>query len=366
MIKVMHIISDVKIGGAGRWLLYLLKEIDRKRVDITVVLPRNSLLKQPIEAMDFKTIEVDGMADKSLDAAMVKVLHGIFKREKPRIVHTHASLSARIAAKLAGVKAIVLTKHCIDHPKAGVKKQLGALVNKALCSKVIAVSKAVRQNVIDSGMPDHMVETIYSGIDELREYSAEERKAARKKWGLDEDDLVVGIVARLAEVKGHAYFIQAADRISKKIENARFLIVGGGPKEQELKEMVKTLGLERQVVFTGFMEDITEAYNMLDINVITSLSEALCLTLIEGMSIGKPCIGTNTGGIPEVIQEGLNGFIVPVKDADALADAVMKLASDQWLSARMGQYGKQWVQQNFQGKAMARKIEQIYEGLINS
>lgn len=364
MIKVIHVISDVGIGGAGRWLLYLLKEIDRSRFDIKVVIPQDSLLKKPIGELGFETIGVSGMADRSLDGATVKTLYGIFRREKPRIVHTHASLSARIAARLAGTGAVVHTKHCIDNPKTGMKKQLGALINRGLSSKAIAVSKAVGQNIIDSGMPSDMVEVIYSGIDELREYTVPERGAARKKWGINGPDIVVGVVARLSEVKGHSYFIQAGALAAGAAENLRFLIVGGGPKEQELKEQVKRLGLEERVIFTGYMENVTEAYNIMDINVMASLSEALCLSLIEGMSIGKPCIGTDTGGIPEVIQEGLNGFIVPVKDAGALAEAIMKLASDEWLRARMGQYGRQWVRQNFKGDAMARKIERLYEGLM--
>ncbi len=364
MIKVMHVISDVKIGGAGRWLLYFLKEIDRQSFGVVVVMPRCSLLRQPVEALGFKAVEVDGMADRSLELSMVKALYGILRREKPDIVHTHASLSARIAAKLAGAKAIVLTKHCIDAPKTGVKRQLSTLINRSLSSKVIAVSKAVRQNVIESGIPEQLVETVYSGIDALREYSTEERLAARQKWGFAEDQLVFGMVARLAEVKGYPYFIEAANLASKKLEKARFLIVGSGPKEQELRESVRRLGLEDRVVFTGFMQDVTEAYNIMDINVVTSLSEALCLTLIEGMSIGKPCIGTDTGGIPEVIQAGLNGLLVPVKDAEAVADAMVRLGTDPWLRARLGQYGREWVQQNFQGKAMTEKIQLIYEDLV--
>ncbi|KUO72763.1 MAG: hypothetical protein APF77_02025 [Clostridia bacterium BRH_c25] len=363
MIKVIHVLSDMKIGGAGSWLLNLLGAIDKERFDIKVVLPQGSLLIDKIRGLGFEVIPVDGMKDKSFDAAAVSIMLRIFRKEKPRIVHTHASLSARLAARMAGLK-IVNTKHCIDSRKTGVKKLAGACLNNLLCDGIIAVSAAVKQNVADNGMQEGKISVIYGGISPVRELGPEEKSRVRQKWGIGAEDIVVGMAARLAGVKGHKHFLAAAEIISRDKGNVKFLIAGTGPEEQELKELVKRQGLTEQVIFTGFIENIFEIFNIIDINVISSLSEALCLSLIEGMCVGKPSVGTNTGGIPEVVKDGYNGYLVPVGDSVMLADAILKLVRDPELRKSMGDKGKELVVGHFTADAMARGIEELYESIL--
>lgn len=363
MIKVIHVLSDMKIGGAGRWLLNLLKSADREKFEIKVALPRGSLLIDKVRDLGFEAISVDGMSDKSFDPGAVGMLLGIIRREKPQIVHTHASLSARLAARLAGV-SIINTKHCIDGRKTGVKKLAGARLNELLCDAAVAVSAAVKQDMIDNGADGSKISVIYGGINPVMELGSEDRKRIREKWGIGEKDQVVGIVARLAEVKGHRYFIDAAEIISQDISTVKFLIAGAGPKEQELRELAARRGLEGQIIFTGFIENVHEIFNIIDINVISSLSEALCLSLIEGMCVGKPCVGTNTGGVPEVIKDGYNGFLVPPGDSAGLAEAVLKLLRDPGLGKTMGERGRELVTERFTAGAMARDIGELYEAVI--
>ena len=362
MIKVIHVLSDMKIGGAGIWLLNMLDATDRDRFDIKVVLPKGSLLADKVRGLGFETIAVDGMKDRSFDAAAVGLMLGIFRRERPQIVHTHASLSARIAAKLAGAK-IINTKHCIDSRRTGLKKLAGACLNNCLSDGIVAVSEAAKQNVIDSGVDKKKISVIYGGIRQVKELDAEEKNLVRQKWGIAPEDIVVGIIARLAEVKGHKHFLEAAEIISRDNDNVKFLVAGSGPKEQQLKELVKQQGLESKVIFTGFMENVYEILNIIDINVISSLSEALCLSLIEGMSIGKPSVGTDTGGVPEVIQDGYNGYLVPVGDSRKLAEVILKLVLDPELRKTMGDRGRKLAADNFTAATMARAIEELYEAV---
>ncbi|HYE83295.1 MAG TPA: glycosyltransferase [Clostridia bacterium] len=363
MIKVIHVLSDVKIGGAGSWLLNLLRSADKERFEIKVVLPQGSMLIDKVRDLGFEAIPVDGMKDKSFDLGAVSILLSIITKEKPQIVHTHASLSARLAAKLAGVR-IINTKHCIDSRKTGIKKLAGACLNNLLCDSMVAVSGAVKQNMTDNGIPQSKISVIYGGISPVKELDTEEKRRMRDKWGIAAEDIVVGIVARLAEVKGHRYFIEAAGIISRDNSNVKFLIAGAGPKEQELKELAARRGLGGQVIFTGFIEDVHEIFNIIDINVISSLSEALCLSIIEGMCVGTPSVGTNTGGIPEVIKDGYNGFLVTAGDSAGLAAAVLKLIRDPELRKTMGEKGRQLVGDNFTSDAMARGIEELYEAVI--
>ncbi|MBZ4645600.1 MAG: hypothetical protein PWR27_483 [Petroclostridium sp.] len=365
MIKVIHVLSDTNIGGAGRWLLNFLKYVDREKFLVKVVLPQGSLLKSKIEELKIESFEVPGMADRSFDIQSIKALYKIVKRERAQVVHTHASLSARIAARMAGVKAIIHTKHCIDQDiKKGVKRDIIAAVNTLLSHKIIAVAQAAKENLIASGMPEHRITVIHNGVEKLDIIPLTEREKIRAKWNIKPDDVVVGIVARLEEIKGHCYFIEAAHLVVDKNKRAKFLIVGTGSREEELKKQVKSLGLEEKVIFTGHIQDVGKIMNIIDINVISSLSEALCLSLIEGMSVGKPCIATNTGGNPEVVLDGQNGLLVPVKDVPKLAEAILKLVEDDKLREQMGMRGKKFMEEHFTAQAMTKKIEKTYEELI--
>ena len=361
MIKVMHVLSDMKIGGAGSWLLNLLGAIDKEKFEIKVVLPRGSMLTDKIKNLGFEVIAIDGIKDKSYDARAVNLLYYIFRAEKPDIVHTHASLSARLAAKRAGAR-IINTKHCIDSRITGIRRFAGALINDRYSDGIIAVSEAVKRNIAENGVPDDKISVIYGGINPVKVLDDREKSLAREKWGIGEE-VVVGIVARLTEGKGHKYFIDAAEIISRDNDNVKFFIAGIGPKEEELKELIKQKGLTDKVVFTGFVDEIYEVFNIIDINVISSLSEALCLSLIEGMSVGKPSVAADTGGIPEVIKNGYNGFLVPAGDAEGLADAILKLIHDPGLRKAMGDRGREIMEKSFTAEIMAEKIEELYESV---
>jgi glycosyltransferase involved in cell wall biosynthesis len=360
MIKVIHVLSDMKIGGAGTWLLNLLKSIDKDKFEVLAVLPQRSMLIDKVEELGYEVISVDGMKDKSFDAGAVRLIYEILKKEQPDIVHTHASLSARIAARMAGVK-IINTKHCIDSRRTGIKKLAGACINNLLSDRIIAVSEAVKKNISHNGIPESKISVIYGGICPVKELDSEEKSRARQRWGIAEEDVVVGIIARLTEVKGHKYFIDAAEIISRANDNVKFLIAGIGPKEQELKKLVQNRGLTDKVIFAGYMDNIYEIFNIIDINVISSLSEALCLSLIEGMYVGKPAVATDTGGIPEVVKDGYNGFLVTVGDSSMLAERILQLVRNPELRKTMGDNGRELTVRDFTAGAMAKAIEEVYE-----
>ena len=276
-------------------------------------------------------------------------------------------MSARIAARIAGVKGVVHTKHCIDETDnsilSSVKRKLIGHANNYFSNKVIAVSMAVRENLIEAGVKADKIVVIYNGINELDVIDDSEKAQTRNLLGISEDELVVGIFARLETVKGHDYFIEAAKLVMAKFEPVKFIIAGTGALENQLKELVKKEELENKIIFTGHLEDITKIMNILDINVISSVSEALCLSLIEGMSLAKPSVATLTGGIPEVVIDRENGFLVPVKSADEMAEAILRLCNDHSLREKMGEAGREIMRVKFSTQEMIKKIQAIYEEL---
>jgi glycosyltransferase involved in cell wall biosynthesis len=363
MLKVIHVITDTKIGGAGWWLLNFLRNYDRQQLELKVVVPKDSMLKEEIESLGVHVIELPGIGDKSLDLASIQSFYAVFKREKPSIVHTHASLSARVAARGAGVASIVHTKHCLDRPKTGWKKTVAAAINNGLSSSMTAVSEAVAQNLLDNGAPRHKVKLIYGGVDELKQLQETEIQRLRSSYGIAGEDILFGMVARLAAVKGHRYLIEAAELVAKERGDIKFILAGAGPLEEELKKLVADKGLEEKVIFTGFIKDVASIYNIIDVNMITSNSEALCLALIEGMSLGRPMIGTDVGGVPELIKPGKTGLLVPLGQPKALAEAILALAQDKELREAMGRQARQLMLEKFSASKMAEEIGRLYEEL---
>lgn len=370
MIKVINVISDTNIGGAGKCILTFLKDFDRTAFDVKVAIPKDSLLKAEIEKFNVQALEIDGMADQSMDFKCIHALVRLFKQEKPHIVHTHASMSARIAARLAGVPSIVYTRHCVYPPSPylskGIGKKLSGFLNHKLADQIIAVAEAAKDNLTAMGMDGDKIMVLLNGVKPLKEISEEEKIKLKESFGIHKDDKVVGIVARLEEVKGHEYFIDAAKIVLDKKIPVKFLIAGTGTREALLKEKVKQLNLEKDIIFTGFIKDVTGLMNILDINANASFgTEATSLSLLEGMSLGKPAVVTNYGGNPGVIKDGQNGFLVPIKDPEKMAEAFLKLLEDPELWKQISQKSKEIFETSFTSQVMTRNIENVYKELVN-
>ncbi len=362
MIKVMQVLTDTNIGGAGIWLLNYLKSRNLQKYEITVVLPEGAKLIPKAEEQGVKIIEAKSIADCSFSKAGVAELMRIIKSEKPHIVHSHASFDARIAAKLCGVKA-VHTRHCLEPAKTGIKRMIYSYVNNYLSSKVIGVSNAVVQNLSADGIKKSKLNMIYNGISPVEIYTPADKLSLREKYGFTPDDVVIGLVARLEPVKNPLLFAEAAKLTSKVCPQAAFILAGDGSLRKEVSQAVKPLG--SRMLLTGFMDNVADAYNAMDIITLTSDSEALSISLIEGQSTGMAAISTDCGGPREIISDGVNGYIVPVGDARALADAMIKLIQNPSTREEFGLKGKMKAQTDFAIESMARKTEAIYDELAD-
>lgn len=362
--KIIEVSSDTNIGGAGKCLLTLLENFDYDKMDVSVILPKNSLLKPHIDNMNIPVIEVDGIADKSLDYGAVGELKRIFKSEKPDLVHTHASMSARIAAKMAGAK-VVYTRHSVFPPSKRISQGIGKVINGAVnnffSDSIIAVAEAAKENLTDTGVNEKKITVILNGVEPLKRESAEEKAKIRERFNIKDGERVISIVARLEDIKGHDYFIDAADEILKSGVSAKFFIAGTGSYEEHLKNKVKEMGLEENVIFTGFITDVDKLLNVTDIQANASFgTEATSLALLEGMSIGVPAVVSDFGGNPGVIKNDKNGFIVPKQNAYELAEAIKRLLEDDALYARLSEGSKEIFANTFTATAMTRNTEKLY------
>ena len=185
MLKVLEVSSDSNIGGAGKCILTFLKTFDRSRFSVGAVLPKDSLLKPEIAALDIPVYEMENLAEKSLDFRAVRALRRLFQKLKPDVVHTHASMSARFAAFSLGIP-VVYTRHSVFPPPAALTrfpgKQINGLVNNLTASKIIAVAEAAKDNLTDTGVSAKKIEDNLNGVAALTEVSAEEFGRLRAEY----------------------------------------------------------------------------------------------------------------------------------------------------------------------------------------
>lgn len=370
MIRVLNIISDTNIGGAGRCVLNFLKYYDRTQFDVRVVLPRDSLLKPEVERLNTPVIEADGISDKSLDWGAISALKRVIRDQAPQVVHTHGTMSGRIAGRLAGAK-VVYTRHSVFPVSPKLSHQPGKFINGRIneffADEIIAVAEAAKDNLTDSGIRPERVTVLLNGVEPVSPLSGQELERARQRFGVAEGDFAVGILARLEEVKGHRYLVEAAKLLREQGHPMKLIIAGVGACEAALKTQVTELGLEDTVLFPGFVKDVPALLSVLKVQANASFgTEATSLALLEGMSMGLPAVVTDYGGNPGVIQEGCNGFLVPTHDGETLARRIARLMEDPALYEHMREEALRIYWEKFTVEMYARNIEAVYRRAAHS
>ncbi|NLZ52854.1 MAG: glycosyltransferase family 4 protein [Thermoanaerobacteraceae bacterium] len=361
MIKVLHVLTDTNIGGAGRYLFNLLSHRDKSRFNVVVACPGGGELERQLRSKGIEVFTLEG-GESSTNLGHIKKLRQIISREKIDIVHTHASLAGRIAGKLSGCK-VVMTRHGLGSSENGpVKRLITRSISRLFTDRIIAISRAVKIGLIDSGVPADMITTIYNGID-LSKF-ADVKGTLRKELNLSPDIPVVGIVARLVPEKGYEYAINAFYHVLKVFPSARLVIIGEGPLEESLKKMCTRLDIKDQVVFMGYRRDVESLEADFDIFVLPSVSEGLGLALLEAMALGKPAVATETGGIPEIIKHKVNGFLVPPGNDKYLAEGIIEALSDKNYAKMLGIAAQKTVFEKFSSNTMIENTEKVYMEIL--
>lgn len=362
MKKVLHVITDTNIGGAGRYLLNLLSAWDESRYSVAVACPSGGELEKRLKSLGVKVYPLKG-GEKSFSISHVAQILGIIAREKVDLIHTHASLSGRIAGRLLG-RRVVLTRHWM-----GKKSEMGLLrrwmnwiIYRLLTDRVIAVSRAVKVSLIEIGVPAWLIKTVYNGINISNSF--ENCGKLRMELNIPKGVPLLGMIARLVPEKGHEYAIKAMPEILRRFPDARLVLVGDGPSRTYLEDLCERVGVKERVIFLGFRRDVEEIAIDFDVILMPSLSEGLPLALLESMALGKPVVASEVGGIPEVIKDGINGVLVPPEDAGALAERIIGLLMSNEMREKLGENARQTVLSKFTAKIMAENTMRIYDELL--
>lgn len=368
MTKVMNIISDTNIGGAGRVLINYMKYYDGENYDISVAMPRNSKLKKPLGDLGARIYEVDGIAEKSMSLEAIKTLKDVIRRENPDIVHTHGSLSGRIAAKQCG-KKVIYTRHSAFPVKSYMKKGPGRwankLINEHYADRIIAVSPAAAENLTDSGISPRLIDTMMNGVEPVMRIDPESAKELKKEYRIGEGDFTMGILARIEDYKGHMDILNAVKRLRDEGRSVKLIIAGTGSYEGEVWARTHELGLGDSVIFAGFVTDVAPLLSIFDVQLNASWgTETSSLSILEGFSMSLPAIVSDYGGNPCLVDDGVNGYIFPVHDDKALADRIGELMDSPEKLSKMGQEARRIYLERFTGESFARHIEDIYKKVL--
>ena len=229
--------------------------------------------------------------------------------------------------------------------------------------RIVCVSEGVRRVVLErEGVAEKKAVVIRNGVslptDDVLPGAVE---AVRSELGIQTDEKVVGMVANLNRpVKGVRYLIEAVPEIAREVPNARFLIVGDGALRRGLEDQARRLGVADKLIFAGFRSDIGRLYRVMDLSVLTSLSEGLSMTILESMSYGLPVVATAVGGNPELVRDGVTGVLVPPKDPAAFSRPVVRLLRDPHLRNAMGGEGQEVIRREFTLDAVADRYQELY------
>ena len=283
----------------------------------------------------------------------------LIKEENVKLIHAHklgSNIWGVVFGKIFGLPAI---SHVHGQVYNWKNYAFNSFIGR-LSSKLITVSE-FEKKALTTQVPASKVVTIYNGIDPGKYKSSS--AAFKESLGLKPDAPVVGISAALRKEKAHEVFLRAAKKVLENRADARFLIIGGGVRKQELETMASRLGIKESCIFTGFVKNIEDALSVLDIGVLTSEREGLPLTLLEYMASSKPIIATDVGGVGEVVKDGENGFLIPSGDHNALAGRINALLEDQALASTLGENGRALLREKFSEDVMMNRIEALYDEL---
>lgn len=315
-----------------------------------------SPLQQKAEKARFRTLPIK-MRNES-DPRPAPLFRALVRREGYDIVHFHTKRAHALCFWLGRRRFLprtVVTRR-MDYPLAR------SWYNRYLYSRktdgVVAISRKIAEVLVQAGVAREKIRVIYSGVD-ARKFGA----SPFRHW--NDRAPVVGTVAALFQRKGHRFLLEAAARLNQGGMRAEYLFAGEGPERNALQRQAIELGLGSQVSFEGFVSDIAGFLARIDIFALPSLYEGLGVAVLEAMAAGKPIVASEVGGIPELIDHGATGLLVPAGEPEALAKALAGLVREPERAERLGAAARKKVAEEFSIEQMARKNEAFYYELLS-
>ena len=362
-VRVVEVMATGTNGGAQEHVFALASRLCSDRYDVRVISLSHGSSVRRLQKAGIETSVIDEPDDRLAVRALAEELASF----EPEVVHNHmyrAEVVGTLAALHLGENgcrrpAVISTVHssrvrCVDD-----REKLRQLT--PLMDRLIVVSRAIERKIAEEGRKGAPVSLIYNGVDLQRYNHQQPCCTLHEEYGIDSEGPIVGVVARLEAEKGHRTLIDAWPDVLAAVPSAWLLIIGEGSERDSLESQAQSLGIEHRVVFTGRREDVPAVTAALDISVLPSYREAQGLSVLEAMALSRPVVASAVGGIPEMIEDGVTGLLVPPHDREALAAAIVRLLTDHPLADMIARAGHNLVHDRFCIELMIESISSLYD-----
>ena len=366
--NILLLTSHLNFGGISAYTTSLARGLKKLGDNVIVASSGGDLLKLlEEEKIEHYRIPLNIKSELSpkIWVSLVR-LNRLIRRKKIDVIHAQTRVAQVTAYFLSKISGISFIATC--HGFFG--KNLGRRIFPCWGEATIAISEAVREHLVnDFNVEKKKIYLIYNGVDVekfKKDKTKQDIEGFRRESQVREDEKIVGIIGRLSSVKGHKFFLMAARQIVQLHEEVKFIIIGEGPEEEYLHQLVEKLKLEEKVIFLKPVFDTTFALKSFDVFVMPSLQEGLGLSILEAMASALPVVASNVGGIYSLIKDGVNGFLIPPKEPSAIAAAVYKLLKKPDLARNMGIEGQKIAQKFFSLDAMVNQTKNLYEKVVDA
>jgi len=382
--KIAFISAPIQFGGAERVDLNYFKHINREKFDVFPILlmrpweENENIFIKEIKNLkfNFNTVPI-AIRPKSQGRdylrilRCLKIIHSILRTHRFDLVHTNgyfADIVGFIASKALNIPIISTCHGFISNDRKLKVYNFMDIQALKFFNKIISVSEKLKDDLTGKGVSPHRIVVIENafGGNSNQELFIENRKTKRKTLNISDVDFVLGYVGRISEEKGINYLILASSMADRMGIPVKVLIIGEGPEKGRLEELAKIEGIEDKIIFTGFQTDIENWFPAMDCFVLPSLTEGTPMSLLEAMAHGIPCVASKVGGIPQIIDSGEDGILVPPGNPEEIKEAINTLYRDEDLRDSISKKAKNKIINKYSIDEWIEKIESQYLEIIGA
>ena len=368
-LKIWYLLPSLNLGGSEKHVIRLAAGLRERGHEAGIAsLFREGILLEEIqrEGIPFVCLKVQGGWSPLTSFRIFRWL----RSARPDLLHTYLfgfHFFAGLPARGAKVPVILSSRRDVEYGQRRRDQFIESLGN-FFVDRVVSCAKAAERWALqkEMGISSEKLVTIYNGVDLTCFGPRAGSPGIRREFGIPEKAPVIGTVGNLSHKKGLPCLLEAIREILQAFPAAWFLLVGAGPLEKEMKEKAKQIPLGRQIIFTGARSDVPDLMGAMDVFVLASLFEGLPNVLLEAMALAKPVVATEVGGIPELVESGVDGILVPSKKSSALAGAVLGLLKNPAKAQALGERGREKVRKDFVLERMIDQYEELYLSLARS
>jgi glycosyltransferase involved in cell wall biosynthesis len=365
---VCFIVNNFEVGGLEKVVIDLVNRLDRDRFDVSVAcVDGHGALFDRLELDESACLVLDKSRAQrtpigSFDPRLLWRMRSFLERRGVSIVHAHnvaPLVYGGIGSRLGWRRPTMVYSEHNQIYSASRSTRRKFIFYIRLADQVVAVSHDLKRTLANKIHPTSPVRVIHNGIDGSR-FAMMDGTEVRRELGVSPREILIGSGVVLSKQKGIPYLLRAAKAVLAKEPRARFAIAGDGPLREELERTAQAMNLGGRFHFLGYRSDMPKVIAALDVYVLPSLWEGLPLALLEAMAMGKPIVATSVGGNPEIVEDGVNGYIVPPKDIAALESALLRTCQDDVFRERVRNLNRRKFESQFSLQAMVSAHEKLF------